>query len=165
MDELKLERDGFEVEVQMAETAVYDQYTEKVKTAVITTLQQQSIAPPAAATVVLTDDATVRQLNRDYRATDAPTDVLSFPAGDSMPGMEALYLGDIIISVPFAVQQAVASGHSPIAELQLLAVHGTLHLLGHDHVDEDEKERMWAVQTAVLTTLHLPHINPTESAH
>lgn len=165
MDELKLERDGFEVEVQMAETAVYDQYTEKVKTAVITTLHQQSIAPPAAATVVLTDDATVRQLNRDYRATDAPTDVLSFPAGDSMPGMEALYLGDIIISVPFAVQQAVASGHSPIAELQLLAVHGTLHLLGHDHVDEDEKERMWAVQTAVLTTLHLPHINPTESAH
>ena len=154
----------FEIDVQ-TETAVYDQYTEKVKTAVITTLQQQTIAPPAAVTVVLTDDATVRQLNRDYRATDAPTDVLSFPAGDAMPGMEMLYLGDIIISVPFALQQAVNSGHQTIAELQLLAVHGTLHLLGHDHGDADEKERMWAAQTAVLTTLNLPHINPTESAH
>ena len=154
----------FEIDVQ-AETAVYEQYIEQVKTAVMTTLQQQTIAPPAATTVVLTDDATVRQLNRDYRATDAPTDVLSFPAGGSMPGMEALYLGDIIISVPFAAQQAAISGHPAIAELQLLAVHGTLHLLGHDHADQAEKERMWAAQTAVMTTLNLSHITPTEAAH
>ena len=154
----------FEIDVQAA-TAVYEQYIEKVETAVITTLHQQTIAPLTAVTVVLTDDATVRQLNRDYRALDQPTDVLSFPAGDAMPGMETLYLGDIIISVPFAVQQAVASGHPTIAELQLLAVHRTLHLLGHDHAGKAEKEAMWTAQTAVLTTLNLPHINPTEAAH
>jgi len=154
----------FEIDVQ-AETVVYEQYIEQVKTAVFTTLQQQAIAPPAATTVVLTDDATVRQLNRDYRATDAPTDVLSFPAGEAMPGMEALYLGDIIISVPFAVQQAADSGHPTVAELQLLAVHGTLHLLGHDHADEAEKEAMWTAQTAVMTTLDLAHITPTEAGH
>ena len=154
----------FEIDVQ-AETVVYEPYIEKIKTAVISTLHQQFITPPAAITIVLTDDKTIRQLNRDYRATDAPTDVLSFSAGDSMPGMEAVYLGDIIISVPFAVQQAVVSGHPTIAELQLLAVHGTLHLLGHDHASEQEKKVMWAAQAAVLTTLHLPHINPTEAAH
>ena len=154
----------FEIEIQ-ADVIVSDEEIEVVKTAVIATLHQQAIAPPAMLTVVLTDDAAVRQLNRDYRRIDAPTDVLSFPAGDEIPGMDALYLGDIIISVPFATEQAVTSGHPAIAELQLLAVHGTLHLLGHDHADADEKDRMWGAQTAVLTSLNLAHITPTEAAH
>ena len=154
----------FEIEVQVAETAVSDEHVEMVKTAVVAALRQQAVTPPAAVTVMLTDDAAVRQLNRDYRALDAPTDVLSFSAGEMMPD-GGLYLGDIIISVPFAAEQAVASGHPTIAELQLLAVHGTLHLLGHDHADKVEKDKMWAAQTAVLTTLNLPHINPTEAAH
>ena len=159
-----MEQVSFAVDVQV-DTAVSDKNAAIVKTAVVTTLQQQAIAPPAALTLVLTDDAAVRRLNRDYRALDQFTDVLSFPAGEQMPGMETPYLGDIIISVPFAAQQAAASGHSTIAELQLLAVHGTLHLLGHDHADMREKERMWAAQTAVLTTLGLSDINPTEAAH
>lgn len=153
----------FEIEIQ-ADVAVLDEEMALVETAVIATLHQQAIAPPAMLTIVLTDDAAVRQLNRDYRHVDAPTDVLSFPSGETMPGMDA-YLGDIIISVPFANQQAIASGHPAIAELQLLAVHGTLHLLGHDHADADEKEVMWTAQTAVLTTLNLAHITPTEAAH
>jgi probable rRNA maturation factor len=157
----------FEIEIQ-ADVAVLDEEMALVETAVIATLQQQAIAPPAMLTVVLTNDATVRQLNRDYRHIDASTDVLSFPMGDAMPGMamlDTIYLGDIIISVPFANQQAVASGHPAIAELQLLAVHGTLHLLGHDHADVAEKEVMWTAQTAVMTTLNLAHITPTEAAH
>ncbi len=153
----------YEIEIQ-ADVTVSDEDVEMVQTAVFTTLQQQEIAPPAAITLVLTDNATVRQLNNDYRSLDQPTDVLSFPAGE-IPGMESLYLGDIIISVPFAEQQAAASGHPAIAELQLLAVHGTLHLLGHDHADAEGKERMWKGQTAVLTLLNLSHINPTETAH
>lgn len=154
----------FKIEIQ-ADVTVSDEEMEVVQTAVITTLQQQAIAPPTMLTVVLTDDAAVRQLNRNYRRIDAPTDVLSFPAGDEMPSMDAVYLGDIIISVPFASQQAITSGHPAIAELQLLAVHGTLHLLGHDHADADEKETMWTAQTAVLTMLNLAHITPTEAAH
>lgn len=152
----------FEIDIQ-ADVVVSDEEMEIVQTAVIATLQQQAIAPPAMLTVVLTDDAAIRQLNHDFRATDAATDVLSFAAGEAMPGMDALYLGDIIISVPFATAQAIAGGHPAIAELQLLAVHGTLHLLGHDHADADEKEAMWGAQTAVLTTLNLAHITPTEN--
>ncbi len=155
---------GFEIEVQV-DAAVSDGDVERMKTAVFTTLQQQKVIPPAAITIVLTDDATVQQLNNDYRALDQSTDVLSFPVGDAMPGMDTVYLGDIIISVPFAERQATASGHSSSAELQLLAVHGTLHLLGHDHADVEEKERMWRGQTAVLTLLNISHINPTETAH
>jgi probable rRNA maturation factor len=82
-----------------------------------------------------------------------------------MPGMDEMkqYLGDIIIAVPYSARQAAASGHDLDAELQLLAVHGTLHLLGHDHADLEEKAKMWQAQTAVLTKLGLAHIKPTET--
>jgi probable rRNA maturation factor len=135
-----------------------------LETAVITTLQQQQ-APPADLTLFLTGDDHIQQLNRDYLGHDRPTDVLSFPAGAPMPGMEtmAAYLGDIIIALPYAARQAAAAGHDPDAELQLLAVHGTLHLLGYDHANPDEKAHMWSAQTAVLTQLGLSHITPTET--
>jgi probable rRNA maturation factor len=81
-----------------------------------------------------------------------------------MPGMaQANYLGDIIISLPYAARQAAAAGHKTESELQLLAVHGTLHLLGYDHAIPEEKAAMWDAQTAALTQLGLGHINPTET--
>jgi probable rRNA maturation factor len=135
-----------------------------LETAVITTLQQQQAAP-ADLTLFLTGDGRIQQLNRDFLGHDKPTDVLSFPAGSPMPGMEAIatYLGDVIIALPYAARQAAAAGHDTDAELQLLAVHGTLHLLGYDHADPPEKAEMWAAQTAVLTQLGLSHITPTEN--
>ncbi len=151
----------FDIEVQTP-FSVPEEWAGIIETAVSITLQQQKISPPAAVTLVLTDDTAVQQLNREYRAMDKPTDVLSFPAGEPMPGMDSPYLGDIIISVPFAERQARTSGHPPIAELQLLAVHGTLHLLGYDHADKEEKAEMWGAQTAVLTLLNLSRITPTE---
>ena len=134
-----------------------------LETAVITTLQQQ--IPKAALTLFLTDDERIQHLNRDYLGHDKPTDVLSFPAGKPMPGMAEMetYLGDIIIALPYAAQQAAAAGHETAAELQLLAVHGTLHLLGYDHAGPDEKAAMWQAQTAVLIQLGLAHITPTET--
>jgi probable rRNA maturation factor len=63
------------------------------------------------------------------------------------------YLGDIAISLPRATAQAEAAGHPVAAELQLLTVHGVLHLLGHDHAEPEEKAAMWAAQAAVLATL------------
>ncbi len=121
----------------------------------------------AALTVLLTDDAYLQELNRHYRDEDQATDVLSFPAGEPMPGTEELleYLGDIAISVPFAEKQAAAKGHSAEAELQLLAVHGVLHLLGYDHLEPDEKTIMWEVQAATLRHLNLENIQPTEEGH
>lgn len=134
-----------------------------LETAVITTLSQQQ-APPANLTLFLTGDGRIQQLNRDYLGYDKPTDVLSFSAGAPMPGMaQANYLGDIIISLPYAARQAAAAGHKTEAELQLLAVHGTLHLLGYDHATSEEKAAMWGEQTAVLTQLGLAHISPTEN--
>lgn len=136
----------------------------RLKAAVLAALLQEQVQPPAMLTLLLTGDRRIQQLNRDFRHMDEPTDVLSFPAGDSLPeGAEPMpYLGDIAVSVPYAARQATAGGHSLAAELQLLAIHGVLHLLGHDHAEPEEKERMWAAQSAVLNQLGLAHIVPTE---
>ena len=98
-------------------------------------------AGECALTVVLTDDAALRRLNRDYRGLDAATDVLSFAADPEAtePG-EPSYLGDVLISVEHAQIQADAGGHSLAEELALLGVHGILHLLGHD--DETDEGRV-----------------------
>ena len=91
------------------------------------------VAPEAEVSLVLTGDATLQDLNRAHRHVDEPTDVLSFAAdpADWTPG-EPPYLGDILISVPQAAAGGRATGHPLADELRLLAVHGLLHLLGHD---------------------------------
>ncbi len=100
-------------------------------------------------------DEDVRILNQRFLGIDAPTDVLSFPAGDTDPETGRGYLGDVIISMPWAVDQAVQRGHSTEAELQVLVVHGVLHLLGYDHATSAEKKRMWSIQGKILTGLGL----------
>ena len=112
----------------------------------------------ADITIVLTDDEQLHELNREYLGVDAPTDVLSFPAAESDPETGTTYLGDILISIPRATQQAQAAGHSVEDEVQLLVVHGTLHLLGHDHATATEKARMWQAQAEVLSGLGLSHV-------
>lgn len=109
-------------------------------------------------TVVLTDDAQVQELNRQYAGVDAPTDVLAFSAweGDPVfviPPEAAGYLGDIIISVPYAARQAAEQGHPLAAELRLLAIHGALHLLGYDHSTAEEQAEMWRRQDSILQAL------------
>jgi probable rRNA maturation factor len=113
-------------------------------------------------TIVLTDDAQLRELNRDYLGIDAPTDVLSFPASETDPETARRYLGDILISVQRADEQARAAGHTLEAEVQLLTVHGTLHLLGYDHAEADEKALMWKAQAEVLERLGLGKIKIKE---
>ena len=112
--------------------------------------------------IVLTDDARLQELNRDYLGIDAPTDVLSFPASETDPQTGARYIGDILISVPRAQSQADAAGHTLESELQLLVVHGVLHLLGHDHADPKEKKRMWRAQAEILKSLDLGNIQIRE---
>ena len=112
----------------------------------------------ADMTIVLTDDAQLHELNREYLGVDAPTDVLSFPASETDPETGAQYLGDIVISIPRAMLQAQAGGHPLEAEVQLLVVHGTLHLLGHDHAEVEEKARMWQAQAEVMSRLGLSYV-------
>ncbi|MBC7877980.1 MAG: rRNA maturation RNase YbeY [Anaerolineales bacterium] len=118
----------------------------------------ESAPESADMTIVLTDDAQLHELNREYLGVDAPTDVLSFPASESDPETGAPYLGDILISIPRAAQQAQASGHPLEAEVQLLVVHGTLHLLGYDHAEAEEKAIMWKAQAEVLERLGLSYV-------
>lgn len=92
--------------------------------------------------VRLVDDEEMRQLNRRFRGRDAPTDVLSFPGGDTEEGS---YLGDVVISIPTARHQAQSRGHSTQRELRLLLIHGVLHCLGYDHkADAGEMDRIEA---------------------
>ncbi len=122
------------------------------------TLDLESAPVDADITIVLTDDAQLHELNKEFLGVDAPTDVLSFPASESDPETGTPYLGDILISIPRATEQAQASGHSVEAEVQLLVVHGTLHLMGHDHAEAEEKARMWAAQAEVMARLGLSHV-------
>ncbi|MCL6547836.1 MAG: rRNA maturation RNase YbeY [Alicyclobacillus sp.] len=111
--------------------------------------------------VSLVGDEEIHQLNREYRGVDRPTDVLSFPLLEGeedpepmVPGQPRL-LGDIVVSVPTAVRQADAYGHSLQRELGFLLVHGFLHLLGFDHADEASEREMFALQEQVLAGVGL----------
>ncbi len=101
-------------------------------------------------TIALGSDEELRRLNRNFLGIDEVTDVLSFPADEFNPDSQSQYLGDVIISFPQAERQAQAAGHPALNELQLLVVHGVLHLLGYDHADEEEKRRMWKIQAEIL---------------
>jgi probable rRNA maturation factor len=109
--------------------------------------------PAGDLTIALVNDAQIQRLNRDFLGLDAPTDVLSFPADEPDPETGRRYLGDVVISFARAAEQARERGHTIDAEIQLLVVHGVLHLLGHDHGETREKQRMWAVQAEVLERL------------
>ena len=125
-------------------------------------LEHQAESLDSELTIVLTDDARLKELNRDYLGIDAPTDVLSFPASETDPETGAHYIGDILISIPRAKSQATAAGHPLESEVQLLVVHGVLHLLGHDHADAKEKSRMWKAQHEILAQLGLGSIQVRE---
>jgi probable rRNA maturation factor len=121
-----------------------------VKKIVRQVLEAEGVAPPYEVSLVFTDSETVRQLNRDYRGVDEPTDVLAFymllhKGADSsfaLPPDGVTRLGEVIISYPQAVAQAKEQGHSPERELALLVIHGILHLLGYDHEEPEEESKM-----------------------
>ena len=105
--------------------------------------------------IVIGSESLLHRLNLKYRKVDSATDVLSFPSGEVDPDTSHLYLGDIVISLPRAEAQAIAEGHPLADELVLLVVHGTLHLLGYDHEQENDKEPMQVAQDAILKQLNL----------
>ncbi|NNJ10167.1 rRNA maturation RNase YbeY [Chloroflexales bacterium ZM16-3] len=109
-----------------------------VERAISAVLRAEGGDAPLEVGVLITDDAHIHAMNRDYRGVDAPTDVLSFADdGPQSPFVTQAegprYLGDIAISYERVMAQADEYGHSPARELAYLAAHGTLHLLGYDH--------------------------------
>ena len=124
-------------------------------------LQMEEFFDPAEVSVTYVDNEQIRELNAEYRNKDSATDVLSFPLGENGEydvNMEtgALLLGDIIISVPRAIEQAEMYGHSLRREIGFLTVHSMLHLLGYDHENEGiEAVRMREKEEQVLNKLGL----------
>ena len=108
-----------------------------------------------SVTVMITDNDQIQELNQRYSGIDKPTDVLAFESDFLDPDLEARYLGDVVISYPQAKFQAESRGHTIEAELQLLVVHGILHLLGYDHDTEANKTEMWSMQSKILRKLDI----------
>ena len=107
--------------------------------------------------VVLTTDENIHEYNREYRSVDRPTDVLSFPAdeGDDLLAPPDGFLGDIMISIPRAREQAKALGHSTEREILFLTVHGVLHLLGYDHMRPEDEQITLPVQRSIVEGIEL----------
>ena len=137
---------------------------EALRQAALATLAHHRLEESCELAVVVADDEALRELNLRHRRVDAPTDVLAFPNETRRPFVDApgqlRYLGDVIISFQRAEAQAAEVGYDTQAELQLLVVHGVLHLLRYDDVTEEQRARMWAAQAKILQTLgveaHLP---------
>ena len=127
-------------------------------------LVHENIEYPCEMGVTFTDDDAIRKLNREHRNIDRKTDVLSFPMlsdvrcpekTDIDPETGLVYLGDIVISVETAMRQAEEFGHSPEREIAFLTVHSMMHLMGYDHITEDERRIMRAHEEAVLDELNI----------
>ena len=107
----------------------------------------------AVFSVIITDNKSIRDMNRDYRGIDKETDVISFALEDEKDEnvfLNERLLGDIYISIDKAKEQADEYGHSLTRELSFLAVHGLLHLLGYDHMTEEDEKIMFGKQELIL---------------
>lgn len=152
--EISLQPEELEVPAQMEESLL------KVLTEASRLLD---LAPEVEVSVLLTDDATIRMFNMEYRGKDAATDVLSFSLDEEdeaepevIGGPAEHLLGDIVISVETAARQAAEYGHSLEREAGFLAVHGLLHLLGYDHEKGPaEERRMRQEEERILSELGL----------
>ncbi|WP_047045009.1 rRNA maturation RNase YbeY [Vibrio mexicanus] len=108
--------------------------------------------PQAELTVRIVDTEESHQLNHEYRGKDKPTNVLSFPF-EAPPGMEIDLLGDLIICRQVVEQEAQDQSKPVIAHWAHMVVHGSLHLLGYDHIDDDEAEEMESLETEIMQEL------------
>jgi probable rRNA maturation factor len=126
----------------------------RIKNTAKSSLDHLSVSK-ASLTILITSDERIQTLNHKFREVDAPTDVLAFPAGYIDPESKRTYLGDVIISYQMAARQAEQRDHSVNVEIQLLVIHGILHLLGYDHADVNERQQMWEVKAAILDKLSI----------
>ena len=128
----------------------WESFSEDVARAVLGYLNLQD----AELSILLCDDETIHPLNRDYRGKDKPTDVLSFAQREGeFAFIDDNLLGDVIISMDTTIRQATERQHYVETELRVLLVHGILHLLGYDHIEDDEAEVMEAKEREILAVI------------
>ncbi len=143
------------LEIQVQEGEFGPGFEPTIAAAAKATLQDQN-TESGNLTVVLTDEAGICEYNLRFAGINQPTDVLSFPGGETDPETGMEYLGDVIICPPIALTGASMGRHALLDEVSLLTVHGVLHLLGFDHDEEESREKMWAVQERILDRLGHP---------
>ena len=119
-------------------------------------MDQMRVSTQSDLTIMFTDPEPIAELHMRWMSLEGPTDVMSFPMDELRPGdgktvMEGV-LGDIVICPYVAAQQAAAAGHSTMEEMLLLTIHGILHLLGYDHVTEEQERQMFGLQRQLLLT-------------
>lgn len=143
-----------------------------LQTVLPTVLTAEGIEIPCEVDILFTDDAGIQSINREQRNIDSPTDVLSFPMFDLVPGEPPgsdkadpgtgrIALGDMVINLEQATRQGEEFGHGLRREAAYLAVHSMLHLLGYDHVDEGpQKAQMRAREESILESLGIPRFSP-----
>ena len=120
-------------------------------------MEQMRVHPQADLCLRLVDEAAMEVLHVQWMDLPGPTDVMSFPMDELRPGREGEepeegILGDLMLCPSVAQRQATTAGHSTDAELELLTVHGILHLLGYDHAEPDEEREMFELQRQLLLT-------------
>lgn len=152
------------------DTPVAPSWLSLMQTAADCALLTEGVERACAVSVRLCDDEAIHAINREYRGVDRATDVLSFPTVNYPSGvtagqadaslrrelddeLNACMLGDLILSVPHVLAQAEEYGHSPERECAYLLVHGLCHLMGYDHIEEDDKRRMRAMEEKILTAI------------
>lgn len=152
------------------DTKVEPSWLTLMQTAADCALLTEGVTRECAVNIRLCDDDAIHQINRKYRNVDRATDVLSFPTVNYPAGktagqadkqlrleyddeLDAVMLGDLILSVPHVLSQAEEYGHSPERECAYLLVHGLCHLMGYDHIEEDDKRMMRAMEEKILTAI------------
>ena len=118
-------------------------------------MDRMRVHPQAELCIKAVDEATIAGLNEKWMEKEGPTDVLAFPMDELRPGLvneelEEGMLGDLVLCPEVAERQAVTAGHSTEAEIELLTVHGILHLLGYDHAEPEEHKEMFGLQAQLL---------------
>ncbi|WP_370249581.1 rRNA maturation RNase YbeY [Nocardioides sp.] len=113
------------------------------------------VHPQAELCIKAVDEDTIAQLNEQWMEKEGPTDVLAFPMDELRPGLvdtepEEGVLGDLVLCPAVAVRQGETAGHGTLAEIELLTVHGILHLLGYDHAEPEEHREMFGLQDELL---------------
>ena len=155
-----------------AEVEAPEAVEEQIRRSVLAALEEEQVDVPCIVAVCVTDDAGIHQTNLEMRGVDRPTDVLSFPMFELLPGEKPqpdwadpdtgkVPLGDMMLSLERANAQAVEYGHSTEREVCYLAVHSVLHLLGYDHLDEGPmKAQMRQREEAILGKLGITRDGP-----
>ena len=161
------------------DTQVDPRYLSLMQTAADCAVWMEGVSRPCAVNIRICGDDAIHEINREYRGVDRATDVLSFPTVNYPAGktagqcdkllarelddeVDACMLGDLIISMPHVLAQAAEYGHSPEREAAYLTVHGLCHLMGYDHIEDEDKKKMRAMEEKILSaigmTLSLIHI-------